>query len=212
MSRKRQPLRTALIALAIACLSVALPAIQAGSMKQVNLTHLISDAQSIVHGTVKSVTDGIDEQGVPYTEVTLYVRSSAKGNVTDESEYTFRQFGLTQPRTLPDGRLVLAVTPEGFARWHEGETVVAFLRAPASMTGLQTTAGLAQGKLTQANGKLANVFGNEGLFEGVSINDELLNDEDRNLLTTPGPVDEEAFMSLVHRAVSEQWIENGEME
>jgi len=212
MIRKQRSLRTALIALAIACLSAAAPAIQAGSMKEVNLTHLISDAQTIVQGTVKSVTDGIDEQGVPYTEVTLFVRSSAKGNVKDGSEYTFRQFGLIKPRTLADGRLLLAVTPEGFARWNEGETVVAFLRTPASMTGLQTTAGLAQGKLTRANGMLANAFGNEGLFEGLSINDALLNDEDRNLLTTPGPVDEEAFMSLVHRAVSEQWIENGEME
>ena len=88
----------------------------------------------------------VDENGIPDTEVTLFGRSSAKGAIAEESEYTFRQFGLAKPRTMENGHVMLAGAPEGFPRWSEGESVVAFLYKPASATGLQTTAGLAQGK------------------------------------------------------------------
>ena len=186
------------------------PAAFAAKLKPQNLTQLITESESIVAGTVKSVTDGIDANGIPYTEVTLSVSSSAKGSIQDDTEHTFRQFGLLKPRTLENGRTLLAVSPEGFARWVEGESVVAFLYKPASRTGLQTTAGLAQGKLDMVNGNLVNAFGNAGLFEGVEIDAELTSAES-NLLTTPGAVDAQIFMNLVHRAVAEQWIENGEM-
>ena len=112
---------------------------------------------------------------------------------------------------MENGHKLLAVAPEGFARWIEGETVVAFMYKPASRTGLQTTAGMAQGKLKLVNGKLVNEFNNTGLFEGVEIADGLLTGEQHNMLTTPGAVDAHAFMELVARAVSEGWIENGEM-
>jgi hypothetical protein len=207
--RQRTPV---LLGIAAALLLLAFSGTQAASLKTQNLTHLISESESIIEGTVESVTDGIDENGFPYTEVTLFVRSSAKGAISGETEYTFRQFGLTRPRTMENGQVMLAVNPQGFPTWTEGETVVAFLYKPASMTGLQTTAGMAQGKLSRNNDRLFNEFGNEGLFEGVEINDGLLTPEERNMLTTPGNVDAELFMNLVHRAVSEQWIENGEMQ
>ena len=82
---------------------------------------------------------------------------------------------------------------------------------PASRTGLQTTAGMAQGKLNLVNGKLINEFNNAGLFDGVEVDDSLLTDEQQNMLTTPGAVDAQAFMDLVTRAVAEGWVENGEM-
>ena len=135
---------------------------------------------------------------------------SSGGQIADESLYTFRQFGLLAPRTMDNGHRLLAVAPEGFARWREGESVVAFLYAPAARTGLQTTAGMAQGKLNVVNGALLNEFGNAGLFAGVEI-DAALSTEEQNMLTSPGAVDVETFMGLVHRAVSENWIENGEM-
>ena len=157
------------------------------------------------------MTDGIDDNGVPYTEVTIAVEKAAKGNVADDSKYTFRQFGLLKPRKMDNGMELLAVTPEGFARWSEGEQVLAFFYKPAPRTGLQTTAGLAQGKLSLTEGKLVNEFDNAGMFEGVEINDSLLSREERNMLTAPGAVDAQTFMGLVSRAVSERWIENGEM-
>ena len=186
------------------------PAVQATKLKSQNLTQLISESESIIAGAVKSVTDGIDANGVPYTEITIAVSSSAKGNIAGQSEYTFRQFGLLKPRTMANGHDLLAVAPEGFPRMREGESVVAFLYKPASRTGLQTTAGMAQGKLSVINGSLRNAFDNAGLFDGVEI-DAALSPEEQTMLTTPGAVDAATFMGLVHRAVAENWIENGEM-
>lgn len=201
-----------------ACLAIAAafllaaPGAQAMKLKNQNLTQLISDAESIVFGTVKSVSDGVAKNGMPYTEITLSVGSIAKGKISEGNDYTFRQFGLLKPRSMGNGKQLIAVAPEGFARWNEGETVAAFLYKPASKTGLQTTAGMTQGKFTLVNGKLSNEFNNAGLFEGVEIDSSLLSSEQRNMLTTPGAVDASAFMDLVGRAVEEQWIANGEMK
>jgi hypothetical protein len=187
------------------------PVASAAKLNNQNLTQLILQSDSIVSGTVRTVSDGIDAAGIPYTEVTIAIHSVAKGNVKEKVDYTFRQFGLLEPRTMENGHKLLAVAPDGFARWHEGETVVAFLYKPASRTGLQTTAGMAQGKLSQINGKLVNEFNNAGMFDGVEINPNLLSPEQQNMLTTVGAVDAQAFMDLVARAVDEGWIENGEM-
>lgn len=210
-SKRTRSFLPVLAAVAAVLVLLTAPSAQAMKLKSQNLTELISDSESIVFGTVTSVTDGIDDQGVPYTAVTIAVGSSAKGNIGNGVDYTFRQFGLLHPRTADNGHQFVAVTPDGFATWREGETVVAFLYHPASLTGLQTTAGMAQGKLTLANGTLANEFDNVGLFEGVEIDADLLTPEEQNMLTTPGAVDAQTFMGLVARAVSEGWIENGRM-
>jgi len=203
-------IRSVLLGLVSAAVMLA-GAAQAAKLNSQNLTQLITEADSIIAGTVKEVYDGIDPNGVPFTQVTISVHSVAKGNVAEKADYTFRQFGLLEPRTMENGHRLLAVAPEGFAHWVEGETVVAFMYKPASRTGLQTTAGMAQGKLKLINGTLINEFNNAGLFDGVEINESLLDDAQRNMLTTPGAVDADAFMELVARAVSEGWIENGEM-
>ncbi len=199
-------------AVAVMAMLLVAPFAHAMKIKQQNLVDLISDSQNIVHGHVKSVTDGIDDKGVPYTEVTISVGSSAKGKKLDGQDVTFRQFGLLKPRTFPNGKTLLAVTPEGFPKWVEGETVVAFLREPASLTGLQTTAGMGQGKFRQVNGMLVNEYANAGLFEGVEIDTALTSPEERNMITQPGAVDAAAFIDLVGRAVEGNWIESGEMK
>lgn len=190
---------------------LATPVAQATNLKKQNLTQLISQSQAILAGGVTKVTDGFDENGIPYTEVTITVSSSAKGGLKDGDEYTFRQFGLLKPRTMANGKRYLAVTPEGFARWSEGQTVVAFMNPPASKTGLQSTVGLTQGKMVFGNGKLANEFNNASLFDGVEIEASHLSPEEQNMITTPGAVDAQVFMSLVDRAVSEDWIGTGVM-
>ena len=199
-------------AFAFAALLVIAPAVQATKLKPQNLTQLIGQADSIVAGTVRSVTDGLDANGVPYTEITIAVGTTAKGRVKSGEDYTFRQFGLLAPRTFPNGRQLLAVAPEGFPRWNEGEYVVAFMYTPASRTGLQTTAGMAQGKLTSVNGRLANSFNNLGLFEDVVVDPALLNAEERSMLDARGAVNTQVFLGLVGRAVAEGWIENGGMQ
>ena len=107
--------------------------------------------------------------------------------------------------------MLLAVSPTGFPRWQEGEHVIAFLQKPASKTGLQTTCGLAQGKLNVLDGKVFNEFDNRGLFDGVKINDALLGRTERAMLASQGPVDAATFVGLVGRAVREKWITTGAM-
>jgi hypothetical protein len=187
------------------------PAAHAVKLKQQNLTRLIADADQIVAGKVTRVVDGVSPGGLPYTEITIAVADSAKGELRGGKRYTFRQFGLLEPRKMPNGRTLVAVTPEGFPQWRQGEQVVAFLYRPASRTGLQTTAGLAQGKLNVLNGRVANEFNNRGLFEGVQISDDLLTEKERAMLKSQGPVDAATFVGLVGRAVTENWVARGEM-
>ncbi|MFI2811380.1 hypothetical protein [Microbulbifer sp. JSM ZJ756] len=202
------------IAALIAMLVVTLvaPVASAMKLKTQNLTQLITSSESIVAGTVMSVSDGIDAAGIPYTEVTIQVGSDAKGKVKEGSEYTFRQFGLLEPHTAANGHKMLAISPEGFPRWNEGEYVIAFMHEKAGRTGLQTTAGMAQGKFSVMNGKLSNQFNNAGLFEDVEINQQLLSPEQQSMLTTAGAVDAGQFIDLVGRAVSENWIGKGDMK
>ena len=204
--RHTVPVTTALLLTLLALIATPVHAMKIRSQ---NLTQLITESSSIVFGTVSSVTDGIDAKGVPYTEITISVGSDAKGKIADGASYSFRQFGLLTPRKMPNGKAYIALRPEGFPSWVEGETVMAFLRAPASITGLQTTAGMGQGKLSMINGKFINEYGNAGMFEGVDIDSSLLTAEQQNMLLSPRAIDASAFIDLVGRAVSEQWIEKG---
>jgi len=170
------------------------PAANAMKLKQQNLQELTQASQSIITGEVIKVTDGFDNKR-PYTEVTIQVGSDAKGKLKENSTYTFRQFGLIKPRSMGNGKVYLGATPEGFSKWREGEQVIAFMYKPASITGFQTTVGLAQGKFVVRNGKVENIFANKGVFEGLDTSS--LSAEQQNLLTTPGAVDVGVFMDLV---------------
>lgn len=194
-------------ALALAVVFGATASAQERSARQ-NLVQLISSSQSIVAGTVTTVSDGIDGNGLPYTEVTLMVGASPKGSIK-QGAYTFRQFGLLKPRTLPNGKRMLMVTPEQFPQWREDEYVVAFLYHPASKTGLQTTAGLAQGKLVKVNDKLVNAYGNVGLFDNISADAGVLSNDERALLDSKGPVKTDTLLGLIHHIVSDKLVERG---
>jgi hypothetical protein len=211
VSKSTRWTRRAAAAAAAGLALAAGPAADAMTLKKQNLTRLIAESQSIVSGRVSRTTDGITENGVPYTEITISVSDVAKGSVRGGSDYTFRQFGLLRPRRMPNGRTLLAVSPEGFPRWAVGEGVVAFLHRPAARTGLQTTAGLAQGKLSLVNGRARNEFDNHGLFDGVRFKEGLLSAGERQMVSSRGPVDAATFIGLVGRAVSGNWIATGEM-
>jgi hypothetical protein len=199
---------------ALACLAGALLALPAAATQLVpaNLTKLIGHSDVIVSGRVKSLAEGIDANGLPYTEVTIAVGASAKKKLTPRSDFKFRQYGLSKPRKLPDGRYLLGKAPEGFPQWRHDEMVVAFMYKPAARTGLRTTVGLSQGKFTASGGRLANAQLNQGLFTGVQVNPGLLTASEAQMLRRPaGAVDSVALMSLVNRAVAGQWIEKGVM-
>lgn len=97
--------------LALALLFIPLVA-TATSMRPQNVVDLVELSERIIVGNVVDLRDGFDAQGVPYTEITLRVTDSIRG--ANGSTYTFRQFGLLEPRTLPDGRMSLAVSPDGW--------------------------------------------------------------------------------------------------
>lgn len=188
----------------------ALPA-AATQLRPHNLTKLIASADLIVAGRVKSVSDGMDN-GIPYTEVTLAVATSAKKKLAPRSEFKFRQFGMLKPRKLANGKFFLGQAPEGFAKWNKDEQVIAFMYKPAAKTGLRTTVGLEQGKFTTMGGRTANAQFNRNLFAGVQLNPALLSPAEASMLKTPaGDVDAAALMGLVNRAVAGQWIEKGVM-
>lgn len=199
------------VAALLAAATLALPA-AAVQIAPANLTRLLGESDLVVSGKVKSVTDGVDAKGVPYTEVTLLVGSSAKKKLNTNSEFKFRQYGLLQSRKMPDGRFLVARAPEGFPTWRADEQVTAFMFKPASKTGLRTTVGLSHGKFTSSGGRMANEHGNRGLFAGVDVNAGLLTPAESAMLRSPsGAVDGATLMSLVNRAVAGKWIEKGVM-
>ena len=190
------------ISLLASLMAAALLSVSAHAMKlkSQNLEELVTASDSIIIGQVIKVTDGF-QNDAPYTEVTIRVGSDAKGKIKDESEYTFRQFGLIKPRSMGNGKVYLGVTPEGFAKWHEGEQVVAFMYKKAGLTGFQTTTGMAQGKFLVSNNQVINGFNNHGLFEGMDTSN--MSGEEQNMVTNPGAVNSATFMGYVGKLVEE---------
>ncbi len=197
---------TVLVSMAIIALSTNLA--YAKNIKKQNLVDLMSHTESILIGTVSDKTDGF-YKGLPYTEITLEVGQNIKGN--QGSTYSFRQFGLIEPKSMGNGRVNLMVTPAGWPTYTKGEQVMLFLHKPASETGFQTTAGLTQGKFTIKGKEVANGIGNDSLFAGVKINGQLSPAQQDLVSQQAGAYPTEDFFALVKTAVEENWIANGVM-
>jgi hypothetical protein len=179
----------------------------ATSVIPMTVVDLLAHSQTIVSGQVQSVTDGFDARGLPYTEVTIKVSDTIRGQKAET--YTFRQFGLDQPRKLADGRTYLA-RPVGWPTWRKNEAALLFMYSKAKNTGLQTTVGLGQGKLSLANGVAMNSYENSTLFTGVRVNRGLLDASEQKMFDTKkGPVDAETLQKFLHRAVDGNWVKNG---
>jgi len=196
--------------LVVASLAVsALPAF-ATSMLHRNIVDLIEISELIVTGTVVNVSDGF-ANGVPYTEVTVEVEESLKGNV--QGVYSFRQFGLLEPRSVGNGLRFVGVSPDGWPKFEAGEEVMLFLYKQAPETGLRTTVGLFQGKFQKANKQYENGIRNRGLFRGVSAQSGLLTPaEERMLEAKGGPVRAATLTSFVRKAVRGRWVEQRKLQ
>ena len=197
---------TLLVSIVVLAMSVNIA--HAKNVKKQNLLELMTHADSILIGTVSNKTDGF-QKGLPYTEITLEVGQSLKGN--HGSSYTFRQFGLIEPKSTGDGRVNLMVTPAGWPTYLKGEQVMLFLHRPASETGFQTTAGLTQGKFMIRGDRIANDTNNDALFAGVKINGQLSATQQTLVDQPSGSYAAGEFLSLIRTAVEENWIENGVM-
>ena len=201
-------LRVSTIFVLSAFAAMGLSVAHAKNVKKQNLLELMTHTDSILVGTVSDKSDGF-HKGLPYTEITVNVGQSIKGN--HGKSYSFRQFGLIEPRSMGDGRVNLMVTPAGWPTYTVGEQVMLFLHKPASETGFQTTAGLTQGKFTISGGRVLNGIGNDELFARMKI-DRALNRSLQDLVNQQsGAYAARDFLSLVRTAVEENWIENGVM-
>jgi hypothetical protein len=191
--------------LVAACMGSTVQPASATSMLHRNIVDLIEISELIVTGTVVNISDGFGN-GVPYTEVTVEVEESIKGNVPDI--YSFRQFGLLEPRSVGNGLRYLGVSPDGWPRFETGEEVLLFLYKEASETGLRTTVGLFQGKFQKVNKQYENGIRNRGLFQDVSVGAGLLTPaEERMLEARGGPVRAATLTSFVRKAVRGRWVE-----
>lgn len=197
------------------CCALALATVlAAGSARAVslpadlNLVDLMDLSDSIVVGTVTSVTDGIDgTYGLPYTEVTLFVEETLKGTQSPGAPYTFRQLGLLTPRLSADGTKIMPEAPPGIPRYDAGDRVMLFLGPPASVTGLQSTVALGMGKFVLNVGNAVNDLGNAAVFQNISLASGLATANDNRILaTTSGAVNQADFLSLIRRAVEGNWI------
>jgi len=204
----RRPMHIGIAGLCLLLASAS--AVATIQMRDTNIVELVGKSELILRGTVKSVTDGVDASGFPYTEVTVHVAEAIRGEVG--TEYTFRQFGLLKPRSMGNGLVNLMVTPSGWTTYEKGEDAILFLNKHAKYTGLQTTVGLGRGKFRISMAGASNNANNSGLFEHVKIEPNLLASSDRRMMSSKeGAVDTKAFVSLVRKAVKDRWIEQGSM-
>lgn len=195
---------------------LALGTVLAGNARAVivaptNLVDLIRDADSVVIGTVTTVTDGFEPNyGLPYTEVTLSVEETLRGASSDT--FTFRQIGLLQPRLSADGTRTMPGAPVDMPRYPVGARVLLFMGPIASMTGLQSPIGLGFGKFTFGPGTAEDDYNNSGVFANVSLGAGLATANDGRILTTAtGPVNPDDLLSLVRRAVIGNWTSTCKM-
>jgi hypothetical protein len=138
MRKRTGPCRACLWILSV-CLFANVFANATTFKKEATIVDLLK-SELILRGRIAKVTDGVDNRGIPYTEVTLQVAEAIKGQA--KGSYTFRQFGLLKPRSMGDGHVNLMVTPAASATYAQGEETILFLNKPAAWTGLQTTTGL----------------------------------------------------------------------
>jgi hypothetical protein len=202
--RMRVLARSSLATLALVAASV--PS-HATSVIPMTVVDLLSHSDAIVAGQVQSVVDGFDARGLPYTEVTIKVSDTIRGQKAET--YTFRQFGLDKPRKTADGHVYLG-RPAGWPTWRKNESAIVFMYSKSKSTGFQTTVGLGQGKMSVANGVAMNAYDNGTLFRDVKVNRGLLDSSEQKMLDTKqGPVDAETFRKFLHRAVEGNWAKNG---
>ena len=195
-------------ALAVAALALIGGSAHATMVSRINLVSLLREADTIAVGDVENVTDGFNEMGLPYTEVTVAVKEQLRGTANDEGKLVFRQIGLQNARQEPNGTRLVGPAPDGIPRYAIGESVLLFMNPPASMTGLSSPVGLGTGKFILGPGAAENGYSNDGVFKDVSILSTLQTPNDTRILeTTVGPVNTNDLLSLVRRAVDSSWVE-----
>ena len=192
--------------LTISILLIGVTYVHSTVVKSRNLAELSNLAEQIFVGKVINMTDDIGEYNLPYTTITFQISKSLKGGLAEGSTFSYRQFGLLKARAVgDDDKMLVVAVLDGMPQYRVGEETVVFLYKAASLTGLRTSVGLAQGKFTIENGKISNRINNDRLFDRMTIDEsKLTGNEARMLSKKIGPVDADTFINLVSRAVNER--------
>lgn len=189
--------------LAASCVLLSILAVQGSTVEKMNVTRLINHGELIVVGTVMDLTDGFDANGLPYTDVTVFISQTLRGNAN--GNYTFRQFGLLAPRDVGNGRTYLGISPDGFPKFAVGQEVMLFLYQTTAL-GFQSTVGLLQGKFNISDGQASNPIDNLELFKDATVDLGMLTPDEQKMLSTErGPVRKDTFVSFVTKAVENGW-------
>ena len=206
----RNPAR-ACVALLLVCIVGAWSVnAEATTVKHRTIVDLIALSDIIVSGTVVQVTDGIDANNFPYTEVTMSLNETIRGG--EKGTFTFRQFGLLEPRDMGDGTVNLNTTLDGWPRYAQDQEVILFLYKASPMNGFRTTVGLLQGKFTVDGASLANAINNRGLFDDVAVDEQALSAQELKMFQAEeGVLNRESFITFVRKAVDQGWIETGRL-
>ena len=200
----KQILKGRVVFLSIALVILAFSYVHGTSMLKRNCADLTKLAECILVGTVTNVSDGLDGN-LPYTEVTIQISQCLKG--TESGTYTFRQFGLLQPRNMGNGYTNLNVSPAGWPRFNQDEEVMVFLYNRSPLNGLCTTVGLFQGKFSIERGKMSNAINNLGLFQNVSVPPGQLSKAEQSMFgIKQGDIDAETFIPFIEKAVQNNWF------
>lgn len=203
-----RPIRLTLLTLMLTAV-LAAPSFGATVLHR-NVVDMIELSELIIVGTVSEVTDGFDQNGVPYTEITVNVKETIRGN--QGATYTFRQFGLLAPRDMGNGKINLNTTLDGWPSFKTDQEVTLFLYQAGAITGFRTTVGLLQGKFDSRGEMLSNAINNRGLFDNMEIDTQLLSAAEQKLIaSTEGPMNRETFVDFVRKVVAQNWIETGKV-
>ncbi len=190
---------------------VAVTYVWSASVPHRNLAALSNLAKWIFVGKVISVTDNYVEGQLPYTEITFQIRKSIKGGLQEGSNFSYRQVGLLEPRDAGNG-LRIAFVIHGLPQYQVDKEVMVFLYGPSAVSGLTSPVGLLQGKFTIDGDKIFNGINNKNLFANMKIAREeypgKLSEKYVHILSqTQGPVNTDAFIDLVSKAVKQRIFE-----
>jgi len=203
--RTARGLACALVA-ALGLAAISAPS-YATSVMPLTVVDLLAHSQTIVAGQVQSVTDGFDARGLPYTEVTIKVADTIRGQKAET--YTFRQFGLDKPRKLANAAHTSPARPAGR---HGART-----KPPSCSStprhvrpACRPRSAWAMGSSASPTAVAMNGYDNAGLFSGVQANRGLLTTAEQAMLETKkGPVDADTLRRFLHRAVDGNWVKKG---
>ena len=172
-----------------------------------SIADLVHQSSDILTGEVVQVSDGfvaVAQGQLPYTEITIQIEKSILGD--HDQLFSFRQFGLLEPRLLDNGYLYTVVSPPEWPTYSEGEQVLLFLHQGSQLSGLRAPVGLVQGKFLLRDGLAVNGAGNLWLFQNLPLEYSRFPESFQSILHARGPVPATILISFVEQALLNNWF------